>query len=170
MARVIAGSQAYEKAEIALKDLRAKQSEQRRLEREIADAEKKEVEFDRKADAARLQANALALHKREKEAERANISERVDALRSRLSGSQEEFESQKMAVGCVTKDLSEICQFVNSFGVLLTHEEAMLEKIKGVTADLTSWGSVCFAASQPTGSDRVRDAPVSPSAICCRER
>jgi DNA repair protein SbcC/Rad50 len=139
LARVIAGSQAYEKAEIALKDLRAKQTEQRRLEREIADAEKKKVEFDGKADAARLQANALASQRQEKEAEKAKLSAQLSSMRARLSGSQEEFERQKMAVECITKDLSEVRQFVNSFGMSLAHEEATLEKIKAMTADLNSW-------------------------------
>jgi hypothetical protein len=41
----------------------------------------------------------LASQRREKEAEKANISEQVDVLPSRLSGSQEEFERQKMTVG-----------------------------------------------------------------------
>ena len=70
LARVTPGYQAYEKAEIELKDLRARQTEQRRLEKEMADTEKKKAEFDGKADAARLQADALALQKREKEAEK----------------------------------------------------------------------------------------------------
>ena len=44
-----------------------------------------------------------------------------------------------MAAHCITKDLSEVRQFVNSFGISLAHEEATLEKIKGMTGDLTSW-------------------------------
>ncbi len=137
--RVISGHQAYEKAEIELKHLRAMQTEERRLEKEMADAEKKKAEFDGKADAARLQADALAFQKREKKAEKADISERVDALRFRLSGSQPEFERQRTAADSVTRDLSDVRHFVNSFGILLAHEEETLEKIKEVMADLSAW-------------------------------
>jgi len=139
LARVISGYQAYEKAEIELKDLRAMQTEQRRLEKEMADIEKKKAEFGGKADAALSQADALAAQKREREAEKADISERVDALRCRLSSSQPEFERQKRAADCVTRDLSDVRDFVNSFGILLANEEPTLERIKVVAADLSAW-------------------------------
>ena len=157
LARVISGHQAYEKAEIEFRHLRAMQSEERQLEKEMADTEKKKAEFDGKADAARLQADALASQKREKEAEKADISERVDALRFRLSDSWPEFERQKRAADEVTRDLSDVRHFVNSFGVLLAHEEATLEKIKEVTADLSSWdASVLQKASlQEATADEV---------------
>ena len=73
LARATSGHQAYEKAEIELKHLRTMQTEERRLEKEMADTEKKKAELDGKADAARLQADALALQKREKEAEKATF-------------------------------------------------------------------------------------------------
>src|SRR5271165_3251508 len=138
-ARVTSGHQAYEKAEIELKHLRTMQTEQRRLEKVMADTEKKKAELDGKADAARLQADALALQKREKEAEKADVSERVDALRFRLSDSQPEFQKQKRAVDYVMRDLSDVRHFVNSFEILLAHDETTLKKIKEVTADLSSW-------------------------------
>src|SRR5271166_434993 len=100
-ARVTSGHQEYEKAEIELKHLRTMQTEQRRLEKVMADTEKKKAELDGKADAARLQADALALQKREKEAKKADVSERVDALRFRFADSQPEFERQKRAVDYV---------------------------------------------------------------------
>ena len=157
LARVTSGYQAYEKAEIELKHLRTMQTEERRLEKEMADTEKKKAELDGKADAARLQADALALQKREKEAEKADVSERVDALRFRLSDSQPEFERQKRAVDHVTRDLSDVRHFVNSFGILLAHDEATLKKIKEVTADLSSWdASVLQKASlQEATADEV---------------
>src|SRR5260370_38228592 len=111
------------------------ETEERRLEKEMADAEKKKAEFDGKADAARLQADALSFQKREKKAEKADISERVDALRFRLSGSQPEFERQRTAADSVTRDLSDFRHFVNSFGILLAHEEETLEKIKECSAN-----------------------------------
>ena len=157
LARVTSGHQAYEEAEIELKHLRTMQTEERRLEKEMADTEKKKAELDGKADAARLQADALALQRREKEAEKADVSERVDALRFRLSGSQPEFEKQKRAVDYVMRDLSDVRHFVNSFGILLAHDEATLKKIKEVTADLSSWdGSVLQKASlQEATADEV---------------
>jgi DNA repair protein SbcC/Rad50 len=157
LARIISGHQAYEKAEIELKHLRAMQTEERRLEKEMADTEKKKAAFDGKADAARRQADALALQKREKEAEKADLSGRVEALRFRLSGSQPEFERQKRAVDHVTMDLSDVRHFLNSFGILLAHEEATLEKIKEVTADLAAWdASVLQKASlQEATADEV---------------
>jgi exonuclease SbcC len=157
LARVISGHQAYEKAEIELKHLRAMQTEERQLEKEMADTEKKKAEFDGKADAARLQADALALQKREKEVEKADISERVDAMRFRLSGSQPEFERQKRAADYLTRDLSDVRHFVSSFGILLAHEEATLEKIKEATKDLSAWdGSVLQKASlQEATADEV---------------
>ena len=157
LARVTSGHQAYEKAEIELKHLRTMQTEERRLEKEMADTEKKKAELDGKADAARLQADALALQKREKEAEKADVSERVDALRFRLSDSQPKFEKQKRAVDYVMRDLSDVRHFVNSFGILLAHDEATLKKIKEVTADLSSWdASVLQKASlQEATADEV---------------
>ncbi len=155
LARAVIGYQAYEEAEIELKDLRARQTEQRRLEKEMADAQKKKAEFDGKADAARLQAEALASQKREIEAERAVISERVDALRSGLAGSEPEFERQKWAADSVTRDLSEVRHFVQSFGNLLAHEVTTLQKIKEVTADLSAWdaSSLQNASRQETNAD-----------------
>jgi exonuclease SbcC len=138
LARVIPGYLGYGKVEIELKDLRAKQTKQRRLEKEIADAQKKKTEFDGMANAARLQAEALALQIREKETEKADISERLDALRSRLFASQPEFERQRVAADSVTGDLSEVRQFVNSFEISLVQEKATLEKVKEVTADLSA--------------------------------
>ena len=157
LARVTSGHQAYEEAEIELKHLRTMQTEERRLEKEMADTEKKKAELDGKADAARLQADALALQRREKEAEKADVSERVDALRFRLSDSQPKFEKQMRAVDYVMRDLSDVRHFVNSFGILLAHDEATLKKIKEVTADLSSWdASVLQKASlQEATADEV---------------
>ena len=70
LARVTPGYQAYEKAGIVLQDLRTRQSEQRRLEKELAETEKKKAEFEGKADAARLQTDALASQKSQKEGEK----------------------------------------------------------------------------------------------------
>lgn len=139
LALVVSGYQAYERAEKELKDLRGRQAEQRRLEKEMADAEKKKAESDGKSAAASLQAEAFARQKKEKEAEKTDVLTRLNWLRSRLSGSQSEFESQKRAMDCAMRDLSDVRHFVNNFGNSVAHGEAILEKMKELTRTLSSW-------------------------------
>jgi DNA repair protein SbcC/Rad50 len=139
LALVVSGYQAYERAERELKDLRDRQAEQHRLEKEMADAEKKKAESDGKSAAAGLQAEAFASQKKEKEAEKRDVCIRLDGLRSRLSGSQSEFDSQKSAMDRAMRDLSDVRHFVNNFGSSVAHGEATLEKMKELTRTLSGW-------------------------------
>ena len=95
VALLVSGYQSFEKSEKELQVLRAKQTEEHRLEMEIADAEKKKIAFDGKSNAAHSQTDIFARQKQGKEAEWASLRERVEALRNRLGASQPEFEKQK---------------------------------------------------------------------------
>jgi len=138
VALVLSGHHFYEKAEKELETLRAKQAEQRRLEIEIADAEKKKIEVDGKTNAACSQMDVFARQKQRKKAERVNLRERVEALRQRLLASQPEYEKRKAMANRATLALSEIRHLVNSFATLLAHEETTLKKIKAITAALAA--------------------------------
>jgi DNA repair protein SbcC/Rad50 len=138
IALAVSGYNSFGRAETALHALRSKQAEQQRLEREIADAEKKRIEFDGKSNAARSQTDIFARQKQGNEAERVNIRERVEALRNRLCASQPEFEKEKSLANCATYYLSDIRHFVSSFAALLAHGETTLQKMKEMTAVLAA--------------------------------
>ncbi len=134
VALVASGYYSFEKAEKELQILRTKQAELRRLEMEIGDAEKKKIQLDGKYDAALSQTNAFARHKQRKEAERINIRERVQALRTGLQGSQPEFEKKKDLANRATHSLSDVRYFASSLAALLSHEEATLMNMKEIAA------------------------------------
>lgn len=136
VALVASGYNSFENSEKELQALRAKQAEHRRLEMEIADAEKKKIELDGKFNAARSQTDVFARQRQGKEGERVNIRERVEALRNRLRVSQPEFEKQKNLANRATHYLSEVGHFVSSFADLLTQGETILKKMKAITVAL----------------------------------
>jgi exonuclease SbcC len=136
VALVAAGHHFFEKAGKDLENLRAKQTEQRRLEIEMADSEKRKIEVDGKANAARLQMDVFARQKQRKEAERINLRERVEALRLRLLASQPEFEQQKEKARRAALALSDLRHFVISFEALVAHQETTWKKITAITAAL----------------------------------
>ena len=138
VALVGSGYNSFETAENELQILRAKQAEQHHLEMEIADAEKKKIEFEGKSSAASSQADIFARQKQGKEEEQSSISERLAALRNRLCGSQPDFDRQKNLERSATPTLSDIRHFVSSFAALLAHGETTLEKMKEITAALAS--------------------------------
>ncbi len=138
VALVVSGYHTFEKAEKELQVLRAKQADLRHLEREIAEAEKKKIQVDGKFDAALSQTNVFARQKQQKEAERVNLSERIEMLRARLQASGPEFEKEKNLATRATRSLSDIRHFVSSLMVLLSHEETTLMQMKGIATALSS--------------------------------
>ena len=133
---VQSGFNAYGETEKELQLLRAKQTEQRRIEMEIAEAEKRKIEFDEKSKAALSQTEFFGRQKQGKETELINIREQVGVLRNRLSGSQAEFEKQKNLANAATHHLADIRSFLNSFVALLAHGGTTLSEMKGMKAFL----------------------------------
>jgi exonuclease SbcC len=138
VALVVSGYQSFEKAEKELQILRARQTELRRLELEIADVEKKKIQLDGKSDAALSQTDVFARQKQRKVGELVNLRERVEALRTRLQASQPEFEKEKDLANRATHSLSDIWHFMGSLSALLSHEETTLMKMKRISAALAT--------------------------------
>jgi exonuclease SbcC len=138
VALVISGHRSFEKAENELQSLRARQAEQRRLEMALADAEKKRIEIDGKASAARSQMDVFVWQRQRKEVERDTLRARVEALRQRLLTSQPEFEKQKDLASRTTHSLSDLRHFVGNFAALLAREGTALERIKETTATIAA--------------------------------
>jgi DNA repair protein SbcC/Rad50 len=136
VAMVISGHRCFEEAENELQTLRAKLVEQRRLEMALADAEKKKIEIDGKAAAARSQMDVFVRQREQKETERDTLRERLEALRQRLLTSQPESEKQKDLASRTTHSLSDLRHFVGSYAASLAREGTTLERIKGISAEL----------------------------------
>jgi exonuclease SbcC len=136
MVLAASGYNSFEKAEKELHELRVRQAEQHRLEREIDRAEKKKIQLDEKSNAARSQRDVFARQKEGKRAERLTILERVEALRSRLCASQPECEKQRSLANRAAHGLSDIRHFVSSFAAFLVDGETTLNKMKEMTAAL----------------------------------
>jgi exonuclease SbcC len=134
VALVIAGHGCFEKAENELQILRIRQGEQHRLEMALADAEKKRIEIDGKASAARSQMEVFVWQKQHKEVERDALHRQVEALRHHLLTSQPEFEKQKDLEIRTTHSLSDLRYFVGSFATQLGRESTTLERIKEIAA------------------------------------
>ncbi len=135
---VISGCRCFEKAENELQTLRVRQAEQHRLEMALADAEKKRIEIDGKASAARSQMDVFVWQKQRKQAERDTLRERVAALRQRLFTSQPEFEKQKDLASRTTHSLSDLRHFVGSFAALVAREGTTLERIKEIATGIAA--------------------------------
>jgi DNA repair protein SbcC/Rad50 len=133
VALVLSGHQLFEKAEKELQALRAKQSEQRRLEMEMAEAEKQKIRVDGKTNVALSQQEVFVRQTQQKEAERVNLCEQLEALRNQLDSSRPEFEKQKSLADWATASLSEIRHFEGSFAALLVYQETMLKKTIEIT-------------------------------------
>ncbi len=129
---------AFEEAEQKLQILRGKQAEYHLLEKEIADLEKKKIEGEGRSNAAQSQAGIFAGQKRAKETERATLRERIEALRTRRSASQAEFEKQKNETNRAIGDLSDIRHFVDGLAALLAEQETIAEKLKRVSTSRTA--------------------------------
>jgi exonuclease SbcC len=105
----------------------------------MAEAEKTKIQVEGKASAARSQREVFARQKHQKDAERVNLRERLEALRNRLLDSRLEFEDRRNLANRATHFLSDIRHFESSFAALLGHEEATLQKMKGITEALAAW-------------------------------
>jgi exonuclease SbcC len=134
VASVISGYRCFEKAENELQALRVKQAEQHRLEIALADAEKKRIEIDGKASAARSQMDVFVWQRQRKEAERDTLRERVEALRQRLLISRPEFEKRKALASRTTHSLSELRHFVGGFAALLVREGTAIKEATAAVA------------------------------------
>lgn len=146
---VVSGYNSFEQAEKDLHTLRTKLADQRRLEMEISDAEKKKIESDGKLNGARSQTEVFARQKQDKELERLALRARVEMLRSSLRDSQPEFERRKDLARRAIHALSDLRHFVGSFAVLLVHGDEILKRLKAA--------SVTLAANEPAAWQTIRD-------------
>ena len=106
---------------------------------EMAEAEKQKIQIDGKTNAALSQQEVFARQKQQKDAERVNLHEQLEALRNQLHNARPEFEKQKNLAERATYSLSEIRHFEGSFGALLVYQETTLKKTKEITEALAAW-------------------------------
>jgi exonuclease SbcC len=148
VALVSVGHRCFEKAEDELQTLRVRQAEQHRLEMALADAEKKRIEIDGKASAARSQMEVFLWQRQRKEVERDALRRRVEALRHHLLTSQPEFEKQKYLEIRTTHSLSDLRYFVDSFATQLGREGTTLERIKEIAAAIEARDGSCLETAR----------------------
>jgi exonuclease SbcC len=150
------GQLAYENAGKELVELRAKQAEQYRLEMEMVRAEKKKIEIDGKREVACSQASVFARQQQEREAERATIRGRIEAIQTHLRISEPEFEREKNLANRASGWLSDIRHVLSSFADLLAHGEAALSRMKEIAALRAA--TDLFAVEKARNRERAADA------------
>jgi DNA repair protein SbcC/Rad50 len=130
IAATASGFRSFEDAEKELQALRARQVELHRLESEMADAEKRETQFDGKSVSAISQAEVFGRQRQSKEAERSNIRNKADALRDQLNVSQPEFDRQKNLANRAARSISELSYFVRAVASVIADGGEILKALK----------------------------------------
>ncbi len=139
---------AYEQAEKSLKELRSRQVEQRRLEKEKAEATRQRTELDGKSQAACSQADTFAQQKRAKESDSSSLREKLDPLRKALETNREEFEKRKATAAQAGKDLENLRHFVDELPEHLSQQGPAFLKISALNDELAAWNAVALETAR----------------------